>query len=769
VHPHDVRPKEESDACNPTTSQPAERNKALRDVNSTCSDSTSIEKYISIIFSNKRVTNHQNQPQKPPEGPFKCDTCSRIFPRYHQLREHAFIHKNVNPFQCDICEKSFARHFNLQRHKSLHKDKSNNFTCYICGQTFAEFISLQQHSESRSCKINCNICGKIFGHQRGVSKHYATHRRHKCNSSNKSFIYLKQLQQHALSHEDDNEYTKEEEETHANVTAFECDICEKSFMEHADLEKHKSTHKENSNNYSCHICGETFAEFISLQQHSESRSCRIKCNICGKIFRHQRGVIKHYATHRHHKCNTCNKSFKYFKQLQQHTLSHENNNKYTNGEEEKHTLTRTNVKAFECDICEKSFVRRVNLQRHKSTHKENSKNYACHICGETFAEFISLQQHSESRSCRIKCNICGKIFGHQRGISKHYAIHRRHKCNSCNKSYVYLKQLQQHALSHEDNNKYTDEEEEESLSIEESRNEEGTQDTMPDVIVTDTLTQLHSHDNITIQENEVRNKSVNFSSIPQPAETENDLEITFLGEVPNPKQQAPSDTVARSLKCDTCGKFFASFHELKIHTLTHANMKKFECDICRKMFMRRAQLRKHKKTQHNTNKKEKNFTCDICGKKYVHWKSLQWHLHTQKCKKTRKLHKCNFCDKSFQRLGSLREHALSHKGNKSFKCDVCESSFLRFSDLLRHTSTHEDFHLSENDVEIDSLAVTDEDPVAINIVNVEPDTNSLTANSKDDVIIDMAKIEPKIKATAIKNDLKNGEAEESLSIVSNNT
>ena len=113
----------------------------------------------------------------------------------------------------------------------------------------------------------------------------------------------------------------------------------------------------------------------------------------------------------------------------------------------------------------------------------------------------------------------------------------------------------------------------------------------------------------------------------------------------------------------------------------------YKCNFCEKSFSRGRTLKEHIKVVHEGIKKHE---CDQCQKCFSDGSSLKNHVKVHKGIKD---HKCNNCGKSFARKGTLKAHIkMVHEEIKDHNCNFCEKSFATAGNLKTHVKTvHEGF------------------------------------------------------------------------------
>ncbi|XP_076401793.1 zinc finger and BTB domain-containing protein 49 isoform X4 [Peromyscus maniculatus bairdii] len=126
---------------------------------------------------------------------------------------------------------------------------------------------------------------------------------------------------------------------------------------------------------------------------------------------------------------------------------------------------------------------------------------------------------------------------------------------------------------------------------------------------------------------------------------------------------------------------FAASGDVQRHIIIHSGEKPHLCDTCGRGFSNFSNLKEHKKT-HTA---DKVFTCDECGKSFNMQRKLVKHRvrHTGE-----RPYSCPACGKCFGGSGDLRRHVRTHTGEKPYSCEICSKCFTRSAVLRRHKKMH---------------------------------------------------------------------------------
>ncbi|KAM9780445.1 zinc finger protein 653 [Neosynchiropus ocellatus] len=108
-----------------------------------------------------------------------------------------------------------------------------------------------------------------------------------------------------------------------------------------------------------------------------------------------------------------------------------------------------------------------------------------------------------------------------------------------------------------------------------------------------------------------------------------------------------------------CGKKFYLSNHLQRHMIIHSGVRDFICETCGKSFKRKNHLEVHRRTHTG----ETPLQCEICGYQCRQRASLNWHMKKHASEAHYRF-ACEFCDKRFERLDSVKFHKLKSHPDK---------------------------------------------------------------------------------------------------------
>lgn len=82
--------------------------------------------------------------------------------------------------------------------------------------------------------------------------------------------------------------------THVDEKPFKCHLCESSFTQKNNLDRHLLTHDENAPKFECEICHKSFAHKESLAVHmNKHNGIEFQCETCGYTTTDRRNLSRH--------------------------------------------------------------------------------------------------------------------------------------------------------------------------------------------------------------------------------------------------------------------------------------------------------------------------------------------------------------------------------------------------------------------------------------------------------------------------------------------
>lgn len=216
---------------------------------------------------------------------FDCPKCPKTFKDRVYLMRHLHRHDKERTFECKKCVATFKFSENLSKHMKEKHIKGKMFDCSRCSSTFKSIEALTNHMNlhNSGTSYHCEYCGKVFAQKYNLDIHTRTHtneRPYSCDSCSSRFKTTQQLQVHRRTHADpnvkctecdfmfpsDNSMQIHRLRIHLKKKTFDCDICDKSFLNYSTLSTHMRTHT-GEKPYKCSVCGKLFSDRSNFRKH----------------------------------------------------------------------------------------------------------------------------------------------------------------------------------------------------------------------------------------------------------------------------------------------------------------------------------------------------------------------------------------------------------------------------------------------------------------------------------------------------------------------
>ncbi|XP_059056472.1 PR domain zinc finger protein 5-like [Achroia grisella] len=148
-----------------------------------------------------------------------------------------------------------------------------------------------------------------------------------------------------------------------------------------------------------------------------------------------------------------------------------------------------------------------------------------------------------------------------------------------------------------------------------------------------------------------------------------------------------------SYPCYKCDEVLFSYYKRYKHMMdVHGEHRSFPCENCDKVYNNRKTLREHNKKNHLRILKHE---CTVCDKKFYLPSALKDHMMSHTGERN---YRCEYCAKTYPRLRALKVHLQSHENAKRYKCALCNNAYTQANNLKTHMRTkHQGFEVKDDD------------------------------------------------------------------------
>ncbi|XP_048002862.1 zinc finger protein 528-like [Leguminivora glycinivorella] len=214
-------------------------------------------------------------------------------------------YKNSRRVQCTMCDKVLCHARSLRAHFHLWHGENNPVKCEFCEKQVKNAGLLEFHT-----------CPKKKAQQQAAPK---TKPVWYCQECSLHFPNRPQYKKHllGLKHTPREQYK------------FECEVCNKRFLQKRWLDDHMDGIHLGLKKYSCDRCDSSYGSFSSLRRHiarDHEKQVTPKqthiCDLCGQVFTVKKSLDEHLLSHygiRPYTCSTCSATFTYRAALYTHT------------------------------------------------------------------------------------------------------------------------------------------------------------------------------------------------------------------------------------------------------------------------------------------------------------------------------------------------------------------------------------------------------------------------------------------------------------------
>lgn len=203
-----------------------------------------------------------------------------MFPKNELENDHIHTHTDDAEFH--------QRLMKLISNKSKCTADTPTFVCSDCHEVFHDDITYIEHRNEHEGRkpLKCHVCDRLFVSRKRLKSHMCTvhlERIFKCDECSYRAKNAADIEKHRLG-------------VHSGERIM-CTLCGKLIAAYPhNMKKHMETHSEVPA-YKCEICNMAYRTNASLQKHRENKHfpIAVMCSLCGTLCGSKQKYKKHWA------------------------------------------------------------------------------------------------------------------------------------------------------------------------------------------------------------------------------------------------------------------------------------------------------------------------------------------------------------------------------------------------------------------------------------------------------------------------------------------